>query len=75
MIRAEAAAQRYKVDAEGQRRANEAENVLSDAARASRTRRRLLEHHRGDRPRERQPMEKIDNIKIVHVEGSAARRR
>ena len=41
VIRSEAAAQRYKGDADGQRRANEAENILSDGARASRTLRKV----------------------------------
>jgi uncharacterized membrane protein YqiK len=69
VIRSEAAAQRYKVDAEGQKRANEAENILSDSARASRTRARLLEKLEGIIRESVRPMEKIDNIKIVHVEG------
>jgi uncharacterized membrane protein YqiK len=69
LIRTEAAARRYKVDAEGQRSANEAENLLSDAARASRTRRFLLERLEGIIRESVKPMEKIDNIKIVHVEG------
>lgn len=69
VIRAEAAAQRYKVDAEGQRRANEAENLLSESARASRTRRLLIDKLEGIIRESVRPMEKIDNIKIVHVEG------
>ncbi len=69
LIRSEAAAQRYKVDAEGQRRANEAENILSDPARASRTRRVLIDKLEGIIRESVRPMEKIDNIKIVHVEG------
>ena len=69
LIRAEAAAQRYKVDAEGQRRANEAENLLTEPARASRTRRLLIDKLEGIIRESVRPMEKIDNIKIVHVEG------
>lgn len=69
VIRSEAAAQRYKVDAEGQKRANEAENLLSDSARSSRTRARLLDKIEGIIRESVRPMEKIDNIKIVHVEG------
>lgn len=69
VIRSEAAAQRYKVDAEGQRRANEAENILSDGARASRTRRLLIDKLEGIIRESVRPLEKIDNIKIVHVEG------
>jgi uncharacterized membrane protein YqiK len=69
LIRTEAAAQRYKVDAEGQRRANEAENVLTESARASRVRHALLDRIEGIVRESVRPMEKIDNIKIVHVEG------
>jgi uncharacterized membrane protein YqiK len=69
VIRAEAAAERYKVDAEGQRQANEADNVLSEAARASRTRRAIIERIEGIVRESVRPMEKIDNIKIVHVDG------
>ncbi|MCP4381947.1 MAG: hypothetical protein GY798_11140 [Hyphomicrobiales bacterium] len=69
VIRTAAAAERYQVDAEGQRITNEAENVLSDAARASRTRRDLLDKLEGIIRESVKPMEKIDNIKIVHVDG------
>ncbi len=69
VIRAEAAAQHYKVEADGQRRANEADNVLSDAARASRTRRAIIDRIEGIVRESVRPMEKIENIKIVHVEG------
>ncbi len=69
VIRAEAAAQHYRVEAEGQRRANAAENLLSDAARASRTRRAIIDKIEGIVRESVRPMEKIENIKIVHVEG------
>ena len=69
VIRAEAAAQHYKVEADGQRRANEADNILSDAARASRTRRAIIDEIEGIVRESVRPMEKIENIKIVHVEG------
>jgi len=69
VIRSEAAAARYKVEAEGQSQANKAENLLSDAARASRTRRLLIDKLEGIIRESVRPMEKIDNIKIVHVEG------
>lgn len=68
-IRSEAAAKRYAVDAEGQRKTNEAENVLSDAARASRSRMRLLDKIEGIVRESVKPMEKIDAIKILHVDG------
>ncbi|MBV9637119.1 MAG: hypothetical protein JOZ40_21040 [Methylobacteriaceae bacterium] len=67
--RAEAAAERYKVEADGNRQINEAENVLSDGARASRTRQRILERLEGIVRESVRPMEKIGAIKILHVDG------
>jgi uncharacterized membrane protein YqiK len=69
VIRAEAAAKRYAVDAEGQRQVNEAENVLSTEARGSRARLRLLDKLEGIVRESVKPMEKIDAIKILHVDG------
>jgi uncharacterized membrane protein YqiK len=68
-IQALAAAQRYEVDALGQRQLNEAENLLSDNARASRTRARLLDKLEGIIRESVKPMEKIEGIKILHVDG------
>lgn len=68
-IHALAAAQRYEVDALGQRQLNEAENLLSDNARASRTRSKLLDKLEGIIRESVKPMEKIDGIKILHVDG------
>ncbi|MBV9633124.1 MAG: flotillin family protein, partial [Methylobacteriaceae bacterium] len=48
---------------------NEAENVLSDGARASRTRQRILERLEGIVRESVRPMEKIEAIKILHVDG------
>lgn len=69
VIRAEAAAKRYAVDAEGQRLANEAENLLTNEARGSRARLRLLDKLEGIVRESVRPMEKIDAIKILHVDG------
>lgn len=69
VIRAEAAAKKYAVDAEGQRQANEAENLLSNEARGSRARLRLLDKIEGIVRESVRPMEKIDAIKILHVDG------
>jgi uncharacterized membrane protein YqiK len=69
VIRAEAAAQHYKVEAEGRKRQNEADNVLSTEARASRMRHALLDRLEGIVRESVTPLEKIDSIKIVHVEG------
>ena len=69
LIRAEASAERYKVDAEGQRQANEADNLLSAEARASRARMKLLDKIEAIVRESVKPMEKIDAIKILHVDG------
>jgi uncharacterized membrane protein YqiK len=68
-IRAVAAAERYEVDAAGQRQLNEAENLLSDKARAGRLRGKLLDHLEGIVRESVKPLEKIDGIKILHVDG------
>lgn len=68
-IAALAAAERYQVDAEGQRQLNEAENLLSDPARASRLRGKLLDRLEGIVRESVRPMEKIEGIKILHVDG------
>ena len=68
-ILALAAAARYEVDAAGQRQINEAENLLSDAARAGRLRGKLLDHLEGIVRESVKPMEKIEGIKILHVDG------
>jgi uncharacterized membrane protein YqiK len=68
-IQALAAAERYAVDAAGHRQLNEAENVLSDEARAGRLRGQLLEHMEGIIRESVKPMEKIEGIKILHVDG------
>jgi uncharacterized membrane protein YqiK len=68
-IRALAAAQRYAVDAAGQRQLNEAENLLTDEARAGRLRGKLLDHLEGIVRESVKPIEKIEGIKILHVDG------
>ncbi len=68
-IRAEAASHRYEVDASGQRKLNEADNVLSEEARSGRLRGKLLEHMEGIIRESVRPMEKIEGIKILHVDG------
>jgi uncharacterized membrane protein YqiK len=69
-IKAEAAASRYDVDARGAMQLNEAENALTDAARLSRFRGKLLEHIEGIVRESVRPMEKIDAIKILHIDGA-----
>jgi uncharacterized membrane protein YqiK len=69
-IRVEAAAVRYEVEAKGAMQLNEAENALSDAARLSRFRGKLLERIEGIVRESVRPMEKIEAIKILHIDGS-----
>src|SRR6516162_9356912 len=68
-IRALAAAERYEVDAAGARQLNEAENLLSEAARVGRLREKLLERIEGIVRESVRPLEKIEGIKILHVDG------
>ncbi|MCB1445855.1 MAG: hypothetical protein KDJ87_08660 [Rhizobiaceae bacterium] len=68
-IAALAAAERYQVDAAGQRALNESENALSDEARQARIREKLLERIEGIVRESVRPMEKIEAIKILHVDG------
>jgi uncharacterized membrane protein YqiK len=68
-VRALAAAERYQVDAEGARQINRAENVLSQDARAGRLKEKLLERIEGIVRESVKPLEKIEGIKIFHVDG------
>ena len=68
-IRAKAAAERYEVDAKGQKQIADAENALSDGARQSRYRHKLLDKMEGIVRESVRPMEKIEGIKILHVDG------
>ena len=69
-IKALASAQRYEVDAKGAMQLNEAENMLSEPARASRFKGKLLERIEGIVRESVRPMEKIDGIKILHIDGA-----
>src|SRR6267378_4602313 len=69
-IKVLAAAARYEVDAKGRTQLNEAENLLSDASRTSRFREKLLERIEGIVRESVRPMEKIDGIKILHIDGA-----
>lgn len=57
------------VAAEGQRLMNEAENLLSEDARASRLRAKMLDRLEGIVRESVKPMENIEGIKILHVDG------
>ncbi|MET4104318.1 putative membrane protein YqiK [Roseovarius sp. MBR-78] len=70
-VRTEAAAQqeKYRVEAEGKTKLNEAENMRSDASRRSALHKNLVDNLPAIIRESVKPMEKIDGIKIVHVEG------
>jgi uncharacterized membrane protein YqiK len=70
-IDAAAASHRYDVDAVGRRQLNEADNTLSEEARAGRLRDKLLDRIEGIVRESVKPMEKIDGIRILHVDGIA----
>lgn len=67
--RADAAAKRYAVDAEGKKQLNLADNLLSAEQIAMQVRIALIEHLPEIIRESVKPMEQIDGIKIVHVEG------
>jgi uncharacterized membrane protein YqiK len=66
---AEAAAFRYEVDAEGKRKLNEAENIRSDASRRSGFNRQLIENLPSIIRESVKPMENIESIRILQVDG------
>ena len=68
-LAAEAERVRAAVEAEAQRLLNEAENVLTDQARYSLFRRKLLDRIEGIVRESVKPMEKIEGIRILHVDG------
>jgi uncharacterized membrane protein YqiK len=68
-IRALAARIRNEVDAEGARLMNEAQNLLTPEARLSAMRLRLVEKLDAIIRESVKPMERIEGIKILHVEG------
>lgn len=61
--------ERLAVEAEGKRALNEAENLRSDASRRSALHQRLVENLPSIIRESVRPMEKIEGIKILHVEG------
>jgi uncharacterized membrane protein YqiK len=68
-IRAVAARIRHEVEAEGARLMNEAQNVLTPESRASAARLRLIEKLDAIIRESVKPLERIEGIKILHVEG------
>ncbi|MGH6622847.1 MAG: flotillin domain-containing protein, partial [Burkholderiaceae bacterium] len=68
-IRSLASQIRYEVEAEGTRLMNEAHNTLTVEARASALRLKLVEKMEGIIRESVRPLERIEGIKILHVEG------
>ena len=68
-IRALAARLRYEIEAEGARLMNEAKNALSPESRASAARLLLIEKLEAIVRESVRPMERIESIKILQVEG------
>ena len=68
-VAAEASRHRYEAEAEGQRMLNEAENLRSDASRRTALNRKLFEHLPAIIRESVKPMERIELIKIMQVEG------
>jgi len=69
-IRAEAAARTYEVEAEGQSRLNAAANTLSTEQRDMQVRLHLIDQMPKIIEQSVKPLEKIDGIKIVQMQGS-----
>jgi uncharacterized membrane protein YqiK len=68
-IRALAARLRYEIEAEGQRMMNEAQNILTPESRQSAMRLRLIEKLDAIIRESVKPMEKIEGIRILQVDG------
>jgi uncharacterized membrane protein YqiK len=68
-IRALAAKLSHEVEAEGTRQMNEAQNILTPESRLSAVRMRLIEKLEAIIRESVKPMEKIEGIKILHVDG------
>jgi len=68
-IRSLASRLRYEIESEGRRQMNEAANTLSPESRASEARLRLIEKIEAIIRESVKPMERIEGIKILHVEG------
>ncbi len=68
-LKAAAAEVRYQVDAEGQKAINEAQNILSAEQIAMQIRMQLIKALPQIIEESVKPMEQIDGIKIIHVDG------
>jgi len=68
-IRSLAAKLRYEIEAEGNRLMNEAKNTLTDESRQSDLRRHLIDKIEGIVRESARPLERIEGIKILQVDG------
>jgi len=68
-LRAAAAEVRYAIDAAGRRALNDAENAQSDEAMQLRVKLSVIEHLEGIIRESARPLEKIEGIRIVHLDG------
>jgi uncharacterized membrane protein YqiK len=68
-LRAAAAQVRYEIEAGGRRGLNEAENLQSEEAMQLRLRLAIIEHLEGIIEKSTKPLERIEGIKIVHLDG------
>ena len=72
-MRADAARLRYAADAEGRRSLNEADNLLTPELVAMRVKLALIENVDAIIRESVKPMEAIDSLRIVHVDGLTGR--
>ena len=68
-VRSLAAKLRYEIDAEGNRLMNEAQNTLTDQGSRAELRRRLIDKIEGIVRESARPLERIEGIKILQVDG------
>jgi len=68
-LRALAAETRYAIDAEGRKALNEAENLQSDESMSLRLKLAVIGHLEGIIRESVKPLERIEGIKIVHLDG------
>jgi uncharacterized membrane protein YqiK len=68
-IRALASKLRYEIEAEGSRQMNEAQNILTPESRTSNMRRHLIDKLEGIIRESVRPLEKIEGIKILQIDG------
>jgi uncharacterized membrane protein YqiK len=68
-LRAAAAEVRYGIEAQGRKGLNEAENLMSEEAMALRLKLAIIEHLEGIIREAARPLERIEGIKIVHLDG------